>query len=112
MCSLRVLICSVAACCRHERITTPSRTATTGYCLGSHALAPSPCARQAPGRRSSPWWPKPLGHWPTPKLRASQKLSRQGKVLLGWSDLSVERRLPKDCECTKAGASSGKRICE
>ncbi len=27
MCSVRVLICNVAACCLGERITTPSRTA-------------------------------------------------------------------------------------
>src|SRR5579859_1854500 len=35
MCSLRVLICSVAACCLGERITTPSRTAKIGCRFGS-----------------------------------------------------------------------------
>ena len=34
MCSLRVLICNVAACCFSERISTPSRTATTRLLVG------------------------------------------------------------------------------
>jgi hypothetical protein len=36
---LRVLICSVAACCFGERIRTPSRTATTACFRGWQALS-------------------------------------------------------------------------
>src|SRR5215471_18130785 len=99
MCSVRLLTCKVTACCLGERINTPSRTAKTGCSLGLQASAPSFLAGQAPGRMSWPWWPNPLEHWPTSKLRASQKLSRQGYVAPGLSDLSLDERRPKDCEC-------------
>jgi len=78
MCSLLVLICSVAACCFSERMTTPSRTATTACFLGWQLLSLLLFGGQGAGRMSWPWCPKPAAHCPTWKLRASQKLSRYG----------------------------------
>jgi len=77
MCSVRLLICSVAACCFGERISTPSRTATTACVVGSQGSDAVARRGQAPGRNPVPG-AKTGWRMSDAEIRASQKLSRQG----------------------------------